>query len=191
MHIATHRQFIVMLLVSLLAMPASSVVVAGTTSVVNTVSVSSNTGGQNASNGTVSEGKSTASVDIYTVIDGEVVEDTHETVTNDEYVRIDKTATATSTNARVQTNVLLQAGAQTEAQDTEDATTERRTPITSTSTLAPSIEDDAEFINSNDGNTDQDSQEIVEEMADHTSLFTRVIESVTRTIAYVLSKLFT
>jgi len=50
-------------------------VLADTTTVINNISASSNTGGNTAESGEVIQGKSEASVKVYTEVNGEVVED--------------------------------------------------------------------------------------------------------------------
>ena len=51
-----------------------------TTTVINNISASSNTGGNTAESGEVIQGKSEASVKVYTEVNGEVVEDFEKTV---------------------------------------------------------------------------------------------------------------
>ena len=55
-------------------------VLADTTTVINNISASSNTGGNTAESGEVIQGKSEASVKVYTEVNGEVVEDFEKTV---------------------------------------------------------------------------------------------------------------
>ena len=53
---------------------------ADTTTVINDISASANTGGNTAGSGKVVEGKSEASIKVYTEVNGEVVEDFEKTV---------------------------------------------------------------------------------------------------------------
>ena len=53
---------------------------ADTTTVINNISASANTGGNTAGSGTVVEGKSEASIKVYTEVNGEVIEDFEKTV---------------------------------------------------------------------------------------------------------------
>jgi len=53
---------------------------ADTTTVINNISASANTGGNTAGSGKVVEGKSEASIKVYTEVNGEVVEDFEKTV---------------------------------------------------------------------------------------------------------------
>jgi len=55
-------------------------VLADTTTVINNISASANTGGNTAGSGEVIQGKSEASVKVYTEVNGEVVEDFEKTV---------------------------------------------------------------------------------------------------------------
>ena len=55
-------------------------VLADTTTVINNISASTNTGGNTAGSGEVIQGKSEASVKVYTEVNGEVVEDFEKTV---------------------------------------------------------------------------------------------------------------
>ena len=55
-------------------------VLADTTTVINNISASANTGGNTAGSGKVVEGKSEASIKVYTEVNGEVVEDFEKTV---------------------------------------------------------------------------------------------------------------
>ena len=55
-------------------------VLADTTTVINNISASANTGGNTAGSGEVIQGKSEASVKVYTEVNGEAVEDFEKTV---------------------------------------------------------------------------------------------------------------
>jgi len=76
------------------------------TTVENTFVVESNTGGNVVSGGTVIEGTERSSVSITTVIDGEVVEDIHET-SSGEPVLIERTHAASTTDAHTYSRVRL------------------------------------------------------------------------------------
>lgn len=78
---------------------------ASRSSVINTINVSSNTGGQNAAGGTVTEGTSVRTVDIVTEVDGEVVEEVHESRTDSDPFSIVRTTTSSTSDARVYTSV--------------------------------------------------------------------------------------
>ncbi len=142
---------------------------AGSTSVVNSISVSSHTGGQNASGGTVTEGRSTSSVDITTRVDGAVVEDIHIRSTS---TPIEIHHTIRSTNPSMTTPTLHEATQTSAVEVTATDTTKIISP-SSALTINQSVPEDTRI-----------------EESTAPSLFVRIMSSLNRVVTYVLSNLF-
>lgn len=191
MHLtATHMTFVVTVLVSAVLLATAPFVCAADTTVVNSISVSSHSGGNVANGGRVVEGRSSASADITTIVNGEVVEDVHEHVTSDDApVSINRTMVATSTNARVQTRVQLDADTDTNTQEqgTSRATHEDALAPQSSAATTTAETSTTAIINRNDTGTGSQARAAD---ARAQTLLTRIVDSVTRAFAYVLSKLF-
>ncbi len=143
-------------------------------SVINTIEIENNTGGNVVKGGRVIEGTEESSVSITTVIDGEVVVDIHETSSGEPLV-IERTVKASTTDAVSTTIVELYTG---ESEVSTDASTIRRT-------LAD------EYVATSEVNTSDVEDFEIERSEGRTRLFAGIFEAFTRTLAYVLSNIFT
>lgn len=88
----------------------------GSVSITNSVSSSVNTGGNRAEGGEVIEGKAHSSVDITTVVNGEVLEDYHQDL-EDGAIEIVKETISTSTGVKVETKVSVKANSTSSVSD--------------------------------------------------------------------------
>jgi len=151
------------------------------TSVVNNISIQANSGGNTAQNGEIIKGTTQSSVDITTVIDGETVEDIHESSSGTP-IHIERTTTTHTGNATATTRIDMRGN--TSQQVTAYDIQASRPDDTATTTEASSTH--ITNISEHAGTSTQEKEEMV-----HVSLFTRFITNITDTFAYVLSKLFT
>lgn len=165
--------FISVLLVagSLLFGPIPIATAHAASNVSNTISVVSNTGGNHIEAGVIHEGTGYSSVDIITMVDGETIVDIHETSTGTPVVIEDVTTTSTN-NTVVTTDIRL--NAHDEIQE--------YVSITSV---------DAELTTTSSAPITQLIDEKIEDAPEQEhSLMARIVDSITRTVAYVVSKLF-
>ncbi len=172
---------------------------ADSSNVTHTISVQSNTGGNIVSSGgIVREGAQTAKVDITTVVDGKILVDIHEQSDGEPLIIKYSTTTKDASTVAV-TDVRLNTATTADQKipryvpdDTydirTDATTlEREVSHNATSAIEKSIT--SNITNITDGNTEK---MIVHEEAvtSPPSFLARIADTVTRTIHYVLSTLF-
>lgn len=167
------------------------------TSVINTISAQTTTGGNTASHGTVTTGESRATVDITTIVDGEMVEDIHEEARDGESVVIKQTIEARTTDTVTTTDVKVHTNAGTaHSLDARNPADDMSTSIkslnemllTGTSTASSSEHATTTISNVNEARDEASTTDTTEETSP--TLLTRVVEAVTRAIAYVLSNLF-
>ncbi|KKU19032.1 MAG: hypothetical protein UX30_C0020G0011 [Candidatus Saccharibacteria bacterium GW2011_GWA2_46_10] len=148
-------------------------------SVQNSFTVQAKSGGNTAKNGETISGESKSSIDITTTIDGEVVEDIHETST-DGYLRVESTVVANDTEAETTTTVATQPT----TNDVSEGTVTKAFYFTDdVATATPST------IISLTETTDKRPTEF-ETGTIHASFFARFFSRISTTFTYVLSKLF-
>jgi len=145
----------------------------------NTFTVRANSGGNTAQNGEIVSGETRSSIDITTSINGEVVEDVHETST-DGYLRVESTVVANDTEAETTTTVATQP---TTNDVSGDTVTKAFYFTDDVATATPST-----IINLTE-TTDKRPTES-ETSTVHTSFFARFFSRISTTFTYVLSKLF-
>ncbi|HCC05377.1 TPA: hypothetical protein DEP58_03695 [Patescibacteria group bacterium] len=143
-------------------------------SVQNNFTVRAGSGGNTAEDGEIVTGETKSSVDIKTTVDGEVVEEIHETST-DGYLRIE--STVISNNQKSFATTTVEARTTQNASGTNTFTDEPVVYTTSPSTIITLTE------TSNESSTEFESTE-------HTSFFARLFTRISTTFTYVLSRLF-
>jgi hypothetical protein len=158
--------------------------------VINSISVEAHSGGNTAKNGETVIGTTESSVDITTIVDGEVLEDIHETSTKG-YVYVEHTVVANDSKTITTTNI-----------DTEEPE-----PYAAPLILEPSVAqivvesqtsrlDDTATTNASSATiisiqtADTASIAMSEANIEHPSLFVRFFSAVSKTLAYVLSNIF-
>jgi len=137
--------------------------------IINSISVSSNSGGNTANNGEIIEGTTNSSVDIETTVNGERLEDIHKTSSSSS-IYIEQVVTANGKDASSTTYV------DTEARRTDDTATENQSSIAITN------------FNEIRGENTESSQG--EKTVATFSFFSRFFTTFSRTLTYVLSNLF-
>jgi len=79
---------------------------AGESYITNTISVSSNSGGNSASNGAIVQGTTTSTLNIETIVDGEVVAEVHETH-DSEQVYVEEVIVVNEKESVVKTGIVI------------------------------------------------------------------------------------
>ena len=184
----------------MLVLGCAPVAHAGQTSVVNSISVSSNTGGSHAQSGEVVTGTSRASLDLTTTIDGEVVEEVHTTSATGTIV-YEHTVRASSSSSSVRVNARAEGAASqsissrvplsTNGHATGTKTSERSLVGSTSVALTAHAQTGTTSITSTiTSNQTSSESELTVGLGYVTSMVSRFVASVTSAIAYVLSTLF-
>lgn len=201
------NQFIISLVILACALLPANATQAAESSVVNSISVSSHSGGNSASGGNASNGQDGASggtvitgstqssVDITTIINGTVVEDIHETATDTPLVirRVTST-TSGNTSSSIRTDVRAVAGNSSDMHTAPLPDSQRETEARATSDPVASRTAEGErSIQANITSTTSTNLAAFEdskEEAQPSSFVAHIVHSIRRALHYVLSNLF-
>lgn len=160
--------------------------------VINNFSVEAHSGGNTVKNGETVTGKTESSVDITTTVDGEVVEDIHETSSKgsvyvEHTVVTSDSKTITTTNTDSEEAEPYAAPIVIESDDVASTVVEPQTSRLDDTTATNASSATIISINEAPGTT---SIALSEENTKNPSLLARFFSAVSKTLAYVLSNIF-